>query len=233
MAEKIKKGDFIELEYTGIIRDSNMIFDTTNEELAKKEGIFNSKTKYGPVIVCLGQNQLLRGLDNFLEGKDLGVDYEVLIMPEEGFGKKEAKNMKLVPTKIFVKQNIKPVPGLPVNIDGIYGTVITVTGGRTIVDFNHPLSGKELLYKCRANRILKDSAEKLSSFLSTEMGIKKERLEISVKEGHATVKMKIPEEIKKILEKKITEIIPEIGKIEFIKQEEKKQEKSDDGKTNV
>lgn len=223
MAEKIKKGDFVEVEFTGIIKDSNVIFDTTNEETAKKEGFFNPKHKYGAVTVCIGQNQLLKGLDSFLEGKEVGAEYEVLISPEDGFGKKDAKNMKLVPTRIFTKQQINPVPGLPVNIDGIYGVIITVTGGRTIVDFNHPLSGKELIYKCKANRIIKDSAEKLSSFIITELGIKKEDFEASVREGKADIKLKssLPDEIRKIIERKISEIIPEIKSINFGKKEEK------------
>jgi len=234
MPEKIKKGDFVEIEYTGTIKDSNIIFDTTNEDIAKKEGFFSEKHRYGPVIVCIGQNQLLKGLDNFMEGKDVGAEYEVLVMPEDGFGKKDAKNMKLVPTKIFTKQKINPMPGLPVNIDGIYGVIITVAGGRTIVDFNHPLAGKELIYKCKANKIIKDSSEKLSSFLTSEFGLKKEDFEISIKEGKAVVKtekLNLPEEIKKLIEKKVSEIIPEIKSLEFAK--EKKDEKTAKENTNI
>src|SRR3989304_10192961 len=136
MPEKIKKGDFIEIEYTGVVKDSNTVFDTTNEELAKKEGLFNPKHKYGPIVVCIGERQLLPGLDSFMEGKETATDYEVLISPEDGFGKKDAKKMKLVPTKIFTKEKINPMPGLPVNIDGVYGVIITAAAGRTIVDFN-------------------------------------------------------------------------------------------------
>jgi len=222
MADKIKKGDFVEIEYTGTIKDSNIVFDTTNEDIAKKEGFFNPKHSYGPVIVCIGQNQLLKGLDEFVEGKDVGVEYEVFVKAEDGFGKKDAKNMKLVPSRIFTKQKISPVPGLPVNIDGIYGVIITVTGGRTIVDFNHPLSGKELIYKCKVNKIVRDSAEKLGAFLTAELGLKKADFEASVREGRAVVKaekLKLPEEIKAIIEKKISELIPEVKSVEFVKEE--------------
>ena len=51
----------------------------------------------------------------------------------------------------FKKQNIIPYLGLQVNIDGILGIIRTVTPGRAIIDFNHPLSGKNLIYK-RANK---------------------------------------------------------------------------------
>jgi len=229
MPEKIKKGDFVEIEYTGAVKDSNTVFDTTNEELAKKEGLFNPKHRYGPVVVCVGERQLLPGLDKFLEGRETGADYEVLISPEDGFGKKDAKNMKLVPSKIFTKQKINPMPGLPVNIDGIYGVIITAAGGRTIVDFNHPLSGKELIYRCRANKIIRESAEKLKSFLATELGIKDFNAEVKEGKAKVSLKAKLPEEISKLLEKKIMEIMPEIKSIIF----EMKEEKIEKQHTNV
>ncbi|EFK97351.1 peptidylprolyl isomerase FKBP-type, partial [sediment metagenome] len=48
-----------------------------------------------------------------------------------------------------LKDSIRPMPGLPVNIDGMYGIIRTVAGGRVIVDFNHPLSGKEIVYNSK------------------------------------------------------------------------------------
>ena len=37
----MKKGDFITIDYTGKVKENEKIFDTTNEELAKKEEIYN------------------------------------------------------------------------------------------------------------------------------------------------------------------------------------------------
>jgi len=220
MPEKTKKGDFVEIEYTGMVKDDNSVFDTTSMEIAKKEEFYNPKHEYGARVVCLGQGQLLKGLDDFAIGKEIGKDYEVLIGPEDGFGKKSAKMMKLVPTKIFTKEKINPMVGLPVNIDGMYGIIRTVTGGRVIVDFNHPLSGKELVYKFKIKRIVSDDREKLESFLHLELGIEKKGL-LEFSGGTAKIKIsrKIPAEIGKVIEKKVSEIIPAVKKIEFIEGE--------------
>ena len=51
----IKKQDFIQLEYTGKLKQDDVIFDTTNEETAKSEGIHNPSMPYGQYIVCLGR----------------------------------------------------------------------------------------------------------------------------------------------------------------------------------
>lgn len=217
MAEKTRKGDFVEIEYTGTVKDDGTVFDTTDEAVAKREGFHNPSHRYGPQVVCLGQRQLVKGLDDFAVDKEVGKEYEVPVMPEEGFGKKDAKLMKLVPTKIFTKENITPIPGLPVNVDGLYGIIRTVTGGRVIVDFNHPLSGKEVVYAFRINKIITDDKEKLTAFLSLELSLKKEEIGIELKEGKAEIKIrrKMPEELARAIERKVLEIIPSVKKIEF------------------
>lgn len=218
MAEKTKKKDFVEIEYTGFTKDNNVAFDTTDEALAKKENFHNKNHEYGPKIAVLGESQLIKGLDEYAVDKEIGKEYEITIAPENGFGKKDAKLMKLVPAKIFTKENIRPMPGLPVNIDGMYGIIRTVTGGRVIVDFNHPLSGKELIYRFKINKIINDDKEKLVSFISLELGTKKKDTSVEITEGVAkiTIPRKIPAEFVKIVEKKVTELIPSIKKIEFI-----------------
>ena len=49
----LKEKKFVEIEYTGILEENNKVFDTTNEDIAKKENIYSSKTKYGPIIIFI------------------------------------------------------------------------------------------------------------------------------------------------------------------------------------
>ena len=142
----IKEKDFIEIEYTGMTKD-NLVFDTTDEKLAKKEGIAQPNAIYGPTVICIGQGQVIEGLDKQLIDKEIGKEYTVELQPEEAFGKKSAQLIQLVSTRKFKQNEIMPQPGLQVDIDGMNGIIKTVTGGRTLVDFNHPLSGKVIEYK--------------------------------------------------------------------------------------
>lgn len=211
--------DFIEVEYTGKTTEEKFIFDTTDEAIAKKEGIYSPKTAYGPVVVSLGSGQLLPGLDLKIAGKQPGT-YTINLSPEEGFGKKSAKLIQLVPTSKFRKEQIMPHPGLQVNIDGQMGTVKTVSGGRTLVDFNHPLSGKELEYEVTIKRIVTDKSEKLSSVLSLQLGLKDP--EIHLAEDKATVSL--PEELPKEIAATLSEELKKmtgISTITFKKKEKK------------
>ena len=211
---KIKAKDFVEIEYTGKITDLNQVFDTTDDKIAKKEEIFNEKMNYGPVVVCIGERHLLPGLDKKVEGKETGKEYELKLEPEEAFGKKSAKLLKLVPAKVFKQQQIQPMTGLEINVDGMPGIIRSVSGGRIIVDFNHPLSGKELLYKIKINKIIKDKKEKLSNLLKIELNMKEPKIEI--KENKVKIE-KIPVQIQENLKKRVKDLIPEINDIEFKK----------------
>jgi len=216
----IKKGDFVEVEYTGRLKETEEVFDTTDEKLAKETKIHRKNMIYGPVTVCIGQAQLIKGLDDELIGKETGKSYKIELPPEKAFGKKDAKLFKVVPFSAFKKHKIIPEPGMQVNIDGLLGIVRTTTGGRCIVDFNHPLAGKAIVYDIKINGIITDNRQKIKSFLGLELGIKDANIEI--KEGKATIALKkeMPKETAEIISKKLKEIIPAVK--EFVFTQEKK-----------
>ena len=179
---KIKRKDFIEVDYTGKEKESGMVFDTTKEDVAKANGLHNKNSTYAPLIVSIGEKQIIRGLDKYLEGKEVGKSYSFDIPPEDGFGKKDAKLLRIIPLRVFNKQKIQPVPGLQVNIDGVMGIVKTAGGGRVVVDFNHPLSGKTLVYDIDIRKVITDRKEKLLAYLKTTLRIKEDEVEVDVKE---------------------------------------------------
>ena len=201
----IKKQDFIEIEYSGKTKEGNIIFDTSNEEVAKKNNIHSEYSIYGPVIICVGEGQLLKGLDHKLEGKELG-EYVFELKPEEAFGKKDAKMIRLVPMSKFKEKGIRPETGMQLNIDGVVSTIKSASGGRVLVDFNHPLSGKELVYDIAVKRVVEDKNEQIMSLLSVILSIVKKDAEIEVKEGGAKIRLKKKDVPKQVLDKMAEEI---------------------------
>jgi len=217
---KIKKKDFVEVEYTGKTKEDNIIFDTTDEKTAKDNNIHSQGMEYGPVAVCVGEGQILEGLEDEMEGKETGKEYTFELSPEKAFGKKDVKLIKMIPVSAFKKQNIEPQPGLQVNVDGVLGLIRRVGGGRCLVDFNHPLSGKDVVYTLKINKIVTDDKEKIKSYLNLALHLK---AEVEVKDGAAEVKIKkeIPKEIQENISKKLAELIDSIKKIDFVKDEKK------------
>ncbi len=217
---KLKKQDFVEIEYTGKLKDDNLIFDTTDEKTAKENNVFNGQHTYGPVKVMVGGMQVLPGIDRFMEGKEPGT-FKVELNPEDAFGKKNAQLLKLLPKSIFTKQQINAMPGLPVNIDGADGVIKTVSGGRCLVDFNHPLSGKELEYDLKINRIITEEKEKIESIV--ELQLKKKDFDVKIEEENATITLKI--NIAQKLKNLIADMINKFTKTKKVEFKEFKEEK--------
>lgn len=217
----LNKNDFIEIEYTGSLKDDNIVFDTTDEAVAKKNGIHNPQVKYGPAVICIGQGQTIKGLERQLEGKEVGKEYTFNIAAEEAFGKKDAKLIQLVSTSKFKKANIQPMPGLQVNIDNQMGIIKTVSGGRTLVDFNHPLSGKDVTYKVKIIKKIDDNMKKVSVLVGAMLQIEDPSVKIEADKAEVTLSFDIPNEVSEVLNKKLIEVIPSIKEISYKKKEEK------------
>ena len=201
----IKKHDFVEIEYTGKLKEDDFVFDTTDEAVAKETDMYSEDTEYGPVVICIGENQVLEGIDKNLVGKEPG-EYKFNLEPEDAFGKKDGKLIQLIPTMKFTKENIRPMPGMQVDVDGARGVVRTVTGGRTLVDFNHPLSGKELAYDVKVTRIVTDKQEQTEAFLKITLRIKDKEVKLTDDIAEITTKIDLPAEVKERISEKMKEI---------------------------
>ena len=217
----IKNNDFAEIEYTGRLKEDNTIFDTTDEKIAKENNLFDEKADYGPIVICVGQEHVLKGIDAALIGKEPG-EFKIDLKSEQAFGNKDAKLIQLIPSSKFKQQKIHPMPGLQVNIDGVFGIIKIASGGRTLVDFNHPLAGRELSYDVKVNKMVIDDKEKAKAYLKLAFGIKD--CEVKIEEGNAKVEVKteLNRKVKEEANKKITEAIPTIKKVEFITEKEEK-----------
>lgn len=164
----LQKNDFIEIEFTGRVKDSGDIFDSNiASELAKINPKY-SPEQAKPFIFSLGNSMFLEGVDKFLIGKEIKnfpEDYELELSPENSFGKRNSKAVQLMPMRVFHEQGLRPVQGIQFNFDGRVGKVIAVSGGRVIVDFNNPLAGKEVIYKIKIFKKIEDLNQKIKSFI--------------------------------------------------------------------
>ena len=190
---KVQKGDVIRLNYTGRVKETGEIFDTTYEEVAKEAGIYSENAVYGPVPIAVGAGHVLKGLDEQLEGLEVGKKYEITVPPEKGFGKRDPKLVKTFTLGQFRRQGIYPFPGMPVEIETesgrkLKGKVMTVSGGRVRVDFNHPYAGKHLVYEVEIIEKIEDPIEKIKALIELRMPrVDAEKVVIEVGEKDVTV----------------------------------------------
>ncbi|HIP89106.1 MAG TPA: peptidylprolyl isomerase [Thermococcus paralvinellae] len=190
MLMKVAKGDVVRLHYIGRVKETGEIFDTTYEEVAKEAGIYSEKGIYGPVPIAIGAGHVLKGLDEKLEGLEVGKKYTIEIPPEKAFGKRDARLIKTFTLGQFRRQGIVPFPGLEVEIeteDGkkLKGKVLSVSSGRVRVDFNHPLAGKTVVYDVEIVEKIEDPIEKVKALIELRLpmvDLSKVKIEVGEKD---------------------------------------------------
>jgi len=160
-----KKMDFVELEFTGRLKNGEIFDSNIKEDLEKLHHGHNHPIETKPFILCIGEHMFLDSIEDFLMGKDTG-EYEISLSPEKAFGIRDPKMIMRIPMKIFMEQKINPVQGEVFNFDGRLAKILTVSGGRVMADFNNPLAGKDVMYKLKVKRKVDDVNEKIKAFIN-------------------------------------------------------------------
>jgi len=191
----ISKGEFVAVEFEGSIKIDGHVFDKTDK----------------PKTICIGAGWLLEGIDSALMEKNIGDEFELDLAPEKAFGQRNPSMMKLTSTNKF--RDFKPIAGIQVNVDGVLATVKSVSGGRVVLDFNHPLAGKALHYKIKIIKKIEDLKEKIKAVVDILLP----DVDIVVVEKSVTIKMKtkLPDALNNNMKKEIEKFVPEVKDFEF------------------
>ena len=201
----LNKKDFIEIDFTGKVKGGEVFDSTIKEDLEKLHEGHDHPIEVKPFVFALGEGMFLKSIDEFLIGKDIG-KYELELKPEQAFGKRNASLVQMVPLKIFREHQVNPIPGSLLNFDGRVGKTLTVSGGRVMIDFNNPLSGKDVVYKIEVKRKITDINEKvkaLNDFLfkrDLDFEIKDKKLILKVEKDMKSFIEMFKEKFKEILD---------------------------------
>ena len=161
----IQKSDFIIIDYTGKVKETGEVFDTTSEETAKENKLFKEGDIYEPKLVVVSEGWVLKALDEALLTFKLNKEETVEIPPENAFGNRDPEKVKLVPLKRLAARGITPKLGGQIEYDKRLATVRTMGSGRVTLDFNPPLAGKTLVYEVTIQSKLKTDQEKISALI--------------------------------------------------------------------
>ncbi|NOX71110.1 MAG: peptidylprolyl isomerase [Candidatus Micrarchaeota archaeon] len=210
-------GDFVKIEFVGKVKATGEIFDLTDENLAKNENIYDAKKKYGPVLIIVGKNMVIPGVEKQIKGMKVGEEKEFTVKPKDAFGDRDFKKIKIVSYSKFKKNKVEPVPGLYVDIDGKEAKVQSVSGGRVRIDFNHPLAGKELSYRLKIVEKIDDTESKCRGI------VEKYGMNVIVKDAkmqedgklRVVIEKDVPSSVKDVIEKQITKYVPEVKTVIF------------------
>ncbi len=128
--------------------------------LASGEEIDSTKQ---PAVFVVGDGNLPAGFEQLLLGLQAGDERSFQINPEQGFGEAKTENVRILTRKDF-PADMELLEGLVVSFADhqkteLPGVVKELKDDKVIVDFNHPLSGKDLLFEVRILELARVSDE--------------------------------------------------------------------------
>ncbi|MEM0120064.1 MAG: FKBP-type peptidyl-prolyl cis-trans isomerase [Thermoprotei archaeon] len=190
----LKTGDFILLDYTARIKETGELFDTTSADVAKKEGVYRQDVVYEPILVVVGERWVVPGLDKELLKSSVGERRVVEVPPAEAFGERDQAKIRIVPERELIKQGVRPEVGQRLEVNGQVAVVRSISGGRVQLDFNHPHSGKTLVYEFEVKKVIIDQTEKALALIHRYIpSIASDKFKLTF--DGASVRVELPEDV--------------------------------------
>ena len=152
---------FIKISYTGKVKDTGAVFDTSDAKVAKEEGLEKKGRVFKSLPLVVGAGQVITGLDEALEKMKEGDEKSIEISPEKAFGKRNPDLVRLVSMRVFREQKMNPVPGMMIELDGRPAKIQTVSGGRVRVDYNPELAGRTVIFDVKVEEEAKKKEDKI------------------------------------------------------------------------
>ncbi len=111
----------------------------------------------GPIQFLHGYGNIIPGLEKEVEGMSLGEEKEVLITAEDGYGAYDPDLEIEVPLTTF-PEDFEIKLGHPMRLQDGQGHVFTgvamaITDETVTLNLNHPLAGKDLLFKTKVSAL--------------------------------------------------------------------------------
>lgn len=133
----VRKGNKVKLHLSGKLKDGKVFATTEGKE---------------PVEFTAGAGEILPGIDDEVIGMEKGEEREIMVPPERGFGKRKEELVIEVPKDKFEEKPLKV--GENVSVKTQQGRTksaqVRKIGKDTVtLDLNHPLSGKETLFRMK------------------------------------------------------------------------------------
>jgi peptidylprolyl isomerase len=189
----LQKGDFVAIDYTAKVKETGEVFDTTLEDIAKKEHLYKEGETYESRLVVIGEGWVLKALDESLTTMEVAKPASAEIPQDKAFGARDPEKVRRVPLRQLIAKGVTPNLGARIEYGGKMATVRAVGAGRVLLDFNPPLAGKTLVYEVTVKRKLETEKDKISALIHRRTPkIEEAKFEFTVK--GKTVNVEMPED---------------------------------------
>ncbi len=195
MSMTFQKGDYVLLEYTVVDKDDNKVVETTIEDKAKEAGIYRPDEVYEPRLIIIGETRLFEPLEQAIMNSNEGQEVTVEVSPDKAFGQRDASKVRVISIREFYRYGKLPRVGDIVEINNQQARVVSITGGRVTLDFNHPLAGKTLIVTAKVVKKLETTEDKIRYLIRQYIPrIDPGKINVELSQDGSVVTIKLPVE---------------------------------------
>jgi len=140
-------------------------------ELRDGDTVIDSNIGKDPLVFMYGKGQIIPGLEEGIKNMAIGEKADVLVQPKDGYGEFNEDAHQEVPKDQFA--GIELEVGMTLYGQGEDGNQVQVMvkeigEENVIIDFNHPLAGKALMFSVTINNVRDASAEEAMTGIPAE-----------------------------------------------------------------
>ncbi len=111
--------------------------------------VIDSNAESAPLSFIVGKGQIIPGLESEIKKLSEGDSAEIKVSPKDGYGEYDENALQTLPREQFAGLELKE--GMTLYGQGEDGGTVQVVvksfnDEEVVVDFNHPMAGKELLF---------------------------------------------------------------------------------------
>lgn len=133
---QVKTGDVVRVHYTGTLVDGSQ---------------FDSSVGRNPLEFTVGAGQMIAGFDAGVLGMAVGDKKTLQIDPDHGYGQSNPEAIIEFP-RTNVPEGMEIEVGMQLNLQNEYGqpvpvVIMGITEDVVIMDANHSLAGKDLIFE--------------------------------------------------------------------------------------
>ena len=140
-------------------------------EVKDGDTVVDTNVGGAPLVFMFGKGQIIPGLENGIANMAIGEKGDVLVQPEDAYGPLKPEAKQEVPKDQFAGIDLEV--GMTLYGQGEDGGTVQVIvkeigAENVIIDFNHPLAGKALMFSVTVNNVRDASAEEAMTGIPAE-----------------------------------------------------------------
>jgi len=151
----INEGQIVSIEYQ--VKDGDKVID--------------SNVGQEPLVFMYGKGQIIPGLEAGIKDMNVGEKADVLVKAADAYGEYNPEATQEVPKEQFAGIDLQE--GMTLYGQGADGQTVQVTvkeikDDSVVVDFNHPLAGKDLMFTVTLNNVREATPEEAVTGIPVE-----------------------------------------------------------------